>query len=166
MSPITFSPRTLFIRFPRRFTISFFLPSLPAPILRTTISHYNRLAPFEVGHVSILYSIKLASIPASNNEKRPRSPRYRPLSFGLSYALMRLRRSAPRRSRRVPEPDRRKAYSRKALHVFSRPTNFSFSFLQLRSLFDLFLARRYPRKGYFELVSKHGDFLFVSSSRF
>lgn len=50
-------------------------------------------------------------------------------SFELSYVLMRLRRFCTTKISTCSWTGRRKAYSRKALHIFSRPTDFSFSLL-------------------------------------
>jgi len=117
---------------------------LAAPYLRACFLQLPSMLPsssIEVGHVSILYSIKLASIPAPNNEKR--TPALPSLSLlGSPTLLICLRRSASPRSRRVPE--RRRVHSRKALHVFTLP-NVSFLSLSLslshsRSSFHL-LAR-------------------------
>lgn len=128
--------------FLRRFTVSFFLPSLLAPFLRITISstvfhHRGRSRFYFVFHQARIHSgVKQWEASASS-----------PAIACLFWAPLYLDAS----SQTCEDLDEflngcRKAYSRKALHVFSRPTDFFFSFLHLRSLFDLFLAWCYPGK--------------------
>lgn len=102
------------------------------------------------------------------------------LSFGLSYTLMRLRRSALRRSRQIPE---RRTVEK--LSTFSHYIVFLCFFLSLSfSLFPLFLSPfsfffqiwdlfsissshgAMQENGCFKLVPKRGSLLFVGSSRF
>lgn len=100
----------------------------------------------EVGHVSILYSIKLASIPVSNNEKRPRPP---PLSPSLFWALLYPDASSQVCSAKISTSSWmvvEKHIVEKLSTRILTPYRLLFSLLHLRSLFDLFLALRYPRK--------------------
>lgn len=106
------------------------------------------------------------------------------LSFGLSYTLMRLRRSVLRRSRRIPERrivEQLSMFSSYIVFFFfivffllssysssSSPSpslSLFFTHLQFFFLF-LFNVVLCKKNGCFKLVPKQGGLLFVDSSRF
>lgn len=123
--PSRFYP-TFFILFDflRRFTVSFFLPSLLAPFLCTTIStivfhHRGRSRLYFVFHQARIHSgVKQWEASASSS-----TIALSLLGFLIPWCVF-----AGLLREDLDEflNSRRKAYSRKALHVFSRPTYFFF----------------------------------------
>lgn len=143
----------------RRFMVSFFLPApfLQLPSRAIVFRHLGRSRLYFVFHQARIHS----------DAKQWKASTFAPLSPSLLGSLtprMRLRRSALRRSRRIPE---RRTVEKHVFTLHSLSLLFSLSLFHVCDLLSISSpCGAVQEKGCFELVPKRGGLLFIGSSRF